>query len=189
MVTHLDKPIKSSFLSCEKDLEIIIEELFVKNKQYARTLKKLLIINTKDCLDNPKYNDIVDKYSVADMINQGYIRFRPRIEMEEHEEVKSYIIISFDNFLESSNPEFRDNTISFDIICHTDYWDIGNYRIRPLKIAGYIDGILNKARLSGIGTFNFIGCNQLILNEELSGYTLIYSAIHGNDDKLEAEEE
>ena len=75
-------------------------------------------------------------------------------------------------------------TITFDIICYTDYWDIGNYRLRPLKIAGYIDGILNNAKLSGIGTFNFIGCNELILNETLAGYTLSYRAIHGNDDKI-----
>ena len=99
-------------------------------------------------------------------------------------------MFTFDNFVPNgTNPEYRDCALHIDVISHTDYWDIGNYRIRPLKIAGYIDGILNKARLSGIGTFNFIGCNQLILNEELSGYTLIYSAIHGNDDKLEAEEE
>ena len=78
--------------------------------------------------------------------------------------------------------------MTFDILCHTDYWDLGNYRVRPLKIAGYIDGILNKARLSGIGTFQFMGCNQLILNETLSGYTLMYRAVHGNDDNIAAEE-
>jgi hypothetical protein len=43
--------------------------------------------------------------------------------------------------------------VNFDIICHTRHWDIGNYRMRPLKIAGYIDGILNNCKLSGIGTF------------------------------------
>ena len=34
-----------------------------------------------------------------------------------------------------------------------------------------------------------MGCNQLILNENLSGYTLMYRAVHGNDDKIEVEEE
>ena len=29
-----------------------------------------------------------------------------------------------------------------------------------------------------------MGCSQLILNEELSGYTLMYRAIHGSDDEL-----
>lgn len=187
MVVHLDKPIKSSFMSCEKDLEIIIEELFVKHKQYARVLKKLLIVNTKDCLDNPKYDEIVDKYSVADMIDKGYIRFKPNIELPEHEEIKSYIIITFDNFLESSNPEFRDNTISIDIICHTDYWDLGDYRLRPFKILGYLDGMLNKSKLTGIGILNFISCKSLLLSEHLSGYTLNYIAYHGSDDAISGE--
>ena len=61
--------------------------------------------------------------------------------------------------------------------------------IRPLKIAGYIDGILNKSKLSGIGELNFLGCNQLILDEELSGYSLSYRAIHGSDDKLPPKKE
>ena len=34
--------------------------------------------------------------------------------------VLNYIIISFDNFTQSANPEFRDNIIEFDIICHFD---------------------------------------------------------------------
>ena len=76
----------------------------------------------------------------------------------------------------------------FDIICHTDYWDLGDYRLRPLKIAGYIDGILNNSKLSGIGTLQFLTANELILNEQLSGYTLVYEAIHGTDDKIENDE-
>lgn len=183
----------SSFLSCEKDIEEILRKLFVSSKPYSDYLKKLLVINTQDCLDNETSTTIQQKIadmSLAKLRQEGYIKLEPKIRFGEHEEVKSYIIISCDNFTpNATNPHYRDCTVTFDIICHTDYWDIGNYRVRPLKIAGYIDGILNKARLSGIGTFNFMGCNQLILNEELSGYTLMYSAIHGNDDKLEAEEE
>ena len=119
------------------------------------------------------------------MIDEQYIRLAPKIKFDEHEEVKSYIILSFDNFTPNeTNPEFRDCTVSFDIICHTDYWDIGNFRIRPLKIAGYIDGILNECKLTGIGTFNFIGCNELILDEHLAGYTLSYRAVHGSDDRI-----
>jgi hypothetical protein len=110
--------------------------------------------------------------------------------MPEHEEVKSYMIISCDNFTPNKeNPYYRDCTITFDIICHLDYWDIGNYRLRPLKIVGYIDGLLNNAKLSGIGELNFLGCNELILNEDLAGYSLSYRAIHGNDDRLPPRDE
>lgn len=183
----------SSFLSCEKDIEEILRKLFVSSKPYSDYLKKLLVINTKDCLDNETSTIIQQKIAdmnLAKLRQEGYIKLEPKIRFGENEEVKSYIIISCDSFIpNATNPHYRDCTVTFDIICHTDYWDIGNYRVRPLKIAGYIDGILNKARLSGIGTFQFMGCNQLVLNEELSGYTLMYSAVHGNDDKLEIEEE
>lgn len=182
----------SSFLSCEKDIEEILRKLFISSKPYSDYLKKLLVINTQDCLDNNSSTTIQQKIadmSLAKLRQEGYIKLEPKIPLGEHEEVKSYIIVSCDNFTSNAtNPYYRDCTVTFDIICHTDYWDLGNYRVRPLKIAGYIDGILNKTRLSGIGTFQFMGCNQLVLNETLSGYTLMYRAVHGNDDNIAAEE-
>lgn len=178
--------IHSSFLSCEKDMETILKKLLVESRPYSDELKRLLVINTKDCLDNltsEVYNKKLKEMTVAKLMENGYIKIAPKIKFPEHEEIKSYIIITFDNFTTNEkNPKFRDCTVNFDIICHTDYWDIGNYRLRPLKIAGYIDGLLNETRLSGIGKFNFAGCNELILDENLSGYTLSYRAIHGSDD-------
>ena len=109
--------------------------------------------------------------------------------MHEHEEIKSYILVTFNNFFPSRNTEFRDCTVTFDVICHTDYWDLGNFRMRPLKIAGYIDGILNNTKLTGIGTFQFLTCKELILSEDWGGYTLSYMAIQGSDDKIPPEED
>lgn len=193
MRKDLAKPvIKSSFLSCEKDTETILRKLFVESRPHSDVLKKLLIINTKDCLtNNPNYQKKIDSMNLSDLRKEQYIRLEPKIKFLEHEEIKSYILISFDNFTPNeNNPEYRDCTVSFDVICHTDYWDIGNYQLRPIKIVGYIDGILNNAKLSGIGTFNFAGCNELILDENLSGYTLMYRAIHDvdGDDKISSEE-
>lgn len=185
---NLTKPIESSFFSCEKDTELILEKLFIQNRQKGNELKRLLVINTPDCLDttNAKYQQIVESKSVKDLKNEQYIKITPKIAFKEHEEVKSYILISFDNFIpNATNPQFRDCTVSFDIICHTDYWDLGGFQLRPLKIAGYIDGLLNNCKLTGIGTFQFLGCSELILDENLAGYTLMYSAIHGSDDRIE----
>lgn len=181
-------PLTSSFLSCEKDTETILKKLFVESRPYSDELKRLLVINTKDCLDdttNPTYIEKIQSMSVAKLREEGYIKLEPKIKFPEHEEIKAYMIVSFDNFTPNkNNPQFRDCTVSFDIICHTDFWDIGNYRLRPVKIVGYIDGILNESRLSGIGTLNFLGCNQLILDENLSGYSLSYRVIHGSDDQI-----
>lgn len=185
-------PITSSFLSCEKDTETILKKLFIENQPYSDILKRLLVINTKDCLDdttNQAYIDKINSMSLAKLKEEEYIRLTPKLQMDEHEEVKSYILISFDNFSpNATNPEFRDFTVTFDIICHTDCWDIGNYRLRPLKIAGYIDGILNGCKLSGIGTFNFLGGREIVLNPEMNGYTLMYSAVHGSDDQIPGDE-
>lgn len=197
MRVDLTKPrITSSFLSCEKDTELILKKLFFDNRPYSDVLKKLLVINTEDCIDekskNAKhYQKFIDELSVKDLRKNGYIKLEPKLKLEEHEEVKSYILLSFDNFTpNATNPEYRDCTVTFDVICHTDYWDIQNYQLRPMKIVGYIDGILNDTKLTGIGKFHFLGCNELILDENLSGYTLMYRAVHDvdGDDKIAPKE-
>ena len=162
---------QSSFLSSQKDCEAILQKIFMTSKPYSDNIKKLLVINTPDCLDNQRqsYIQAIKYLQLSDLKEQGYIRLVPKLRMEEHEEVKSYIIISFDNFMATSNPKFRDCTVSFDIVCHTDCWDLGNFRLRPLQIAGYIDGILNNTKLTGIGTLEFLGCKEFLLDENWAG--------------------
>lgn len=177
--------VRSSFLSCEKDFETIMKKLFVESKPHDDTLKRLLVIPNKDCLDNTDnkaYQAKLKEMTVAKLADEGYFNIVPRLNFPEHEEIKNYIICSFDNFSPTGNPEFRDCTVNFDIICNTNCWNIGNFRIRPLKIAGYIDGILNNAKLSGLGTLQFVSCNELILDANLAGYTLTYRAVHGAED-------
>lgn len=187
MQRNLIRPIQSSFLSCEKDVNLILKRLFVENRKYSDQLKRLLVINNADCLDSndPAYVDIVNRTTVSSLKKDNYITLVPKISMQEHQEKKTRIIISFDNFVTNAkNPEFRDCTVHFDILCHPDCWDLGDFRLRPLKIAGYIDGLLNNTKLTGIGTFNFLGCSELVLDQNLSGYSLMYQAIHGSDDLL-----
>ena len=181
-----EQEFESPFFSCEKDTKTIVEKLFVDTKPYSDYLKRLLVINTKDCLDdkeNPKYIQKIKETQVKDLINKGYIRLNPKLKLGEHEEVKSYIVISYDNFTPTeTNDQYADCILMIDIICHSDYWDLGDFRIRPIKIAGYINGLLNGARMSGIGKLQWIGMNEIVLTEELSGYCLMYSATHGIDD-------
>ena len=184
--------LQSSFLSCEKDAELILRKLFVDSRPYSDELKRLLLINTTDCLTdrtNPSYINKIQNTSLADLVNEQYIRLQPNLKFGENEETKSYILLSFDNFTPTSNDHYRDCVVEIDILCHIDCWNIGNYRQRPLKIAGYIDGILNETKLTGIGTLNFISCNELVLNENLAGYCLLYRAVHGDDDLILSEEE
>lgn len=186
----ISKNFKSTFLSCEKDQEEIWRKLFIESKPYSDTLKRLLIINTKDCLDDSKhqYLTTINNMNLSKMEDLGYIRTVPKLQFGEHEEVKSYIILEFDDFVPTDNPEFRDCVVSITVISHLDYWKLNDYKLRPWQIAGYIDGILNNSKLSGIGTLQFIGASQVVLNEYLGGIVLRYVATHGSDDYVPNEE-
>lgn len=176
----LAKDFKSSFLSAEKDQQLIWKKLFVENRPYSDYLKRLLVINTNDCLDESKeqYKQVLKEYSMKKLREDGYLRVVPKLAFGEHEEVKSYIILEFDDYTPSENPQFRNCVISFTIISHLDYWELDDYKLRPHQIAGYIDGILDGTKLSGIGELRFLGASQVILNEYLGGVLLRYVATH-----------
>ena len=184
------KDFHASFLSCEKDIETILEKLFIKSRPYSDILKRLLIIEQEDCLDTSQsqYTAIINQYNLHKMKKDGYILLTPRIAQLIHEDYKSRILIEFDDFVPTSNLHYRDCTISFTILCPMTKWELDDYKLRPHQIAGYIDGILNNARLTGIGTLQFLGASQVILDEEYGGIILRYVATHGNDDKETFEE-
>lgn len=183
------KPLESSFLSCERDTETILYKLFIDSRQHSKTLKRLLVITNEDCLiDKPEYA-AVNNMSLKELIDKKYIILSPTVKNKEYETLKAAIVLSFDNFVpNATNPEFRDCSICIDVICNTECWELQNYQQRPFKILGYIDGILNKAKLSGIGEIHFMGCSGPVVNENVGMYSMMYRAVHGTDDVIPDEE-
>ena len=178
---------KSTFLSCETDQETIWRRLFIESRPYSDKLKRLLVLNVADCLDEEQiqYQDVINKVTLQELKDKQYLKNVPKLEFGEHEEVKAYILLEFDDFLATTNPHYRDCTITFSIICHLDYWELDDYKLRPYQIAGYIDGILNETKLSGIGKLQFMGASEVVLNEFLGGIILRYIATHSNADDSE----
>ncbi len=165
----------SSFLSVEKDMEIITNKFFKNDR-----LKKLLYYTTKNALDEKNIGE-EETYALFGK----NIKIVPKLQIDG--EVLNYIIIGFDNFTPNTeNPEFRDNIISFDIICHFDQWQLKGFQLRPYKIAAEIDSMFNNKHLTGIGTLQFLGANQLAINDEFAGISLMYQAIHGEEDKKDS---
>ena len=148
----LQKNFKSTFMSCAKDQETIWRRLLVESKPYSDKLKKLLIINTPNCLDSTQaqYQQKINEYTIKRMKDEQYIKSIPKL-----------------------------------IISQLDYWELDDYELRPWLIAGYIDGILNETKLSGIGTLQFMGVSQVVLNEYLGGVILRYVATHSDADDSE----
>ena len=163
---------KSSFLSAEKDMNLIVN-MIMRNDN----LKKLLHYTTKDCLNRPV---LTEDESIALFGNE--IKIIPKLYIDKS--VLTYIIVSFDNYTPNlKNPEFRDNIIEFDIICHFDQWQLKDFQLRPYRIAAEIDSMFNDKHLTGIGTLQFYGADQMILTDEYAGFCLMYKAIHGEEDK------
>lgn len=163
---------KSSFLSVEKDANIIATKILNNER-----LKRLLYYTTPDCLEK----DNLTEEQTYSLIGKN-IKNIPKLYIDK--DLLNYVIINFDNFsMNATNPEFRDNYIEFDIVCHFSQWQLKDFQLRPYKIAAEIDAMLDKQHLTGIGTLNFLGAVQLVINNEFGGLCLMYEAIHGGEDK------
>ena len=161
---------KSSFLAIDKDMELLVNH-FLKNER----LLKLLYYDVPNALNQPP----VPQDKALGLFGKQ-IKIVPKLKVDQPE--FCYVIISFDNFTPNmTNPEFRDNIISFDIVCHFDQWNLGDFALRPYKIAAEIDSMFNKKKLTGIGIINFLGANQIVLSDEFAGLTLMYQTMHGYD--------
>lgn len=168
---------KSSFLSIEKDTNIIINKM-LENKRLLRLLK----YNTKDCMTKENLTEDEE----LELIGKN-IRLIPKLTVDGS--VLNYVIITFNNFSPNAkNPKFRDNLIEFHIVCHIDQWQLTDGQLRPYRIAAEIDSMFDDQHLTGIGTLNFIGANQNIISDEFAGITLLYYAVHGEEDKKNFEE-
>lgn len=162
----------SSFLSLDKDLSLIVDKLMQDER-----LCRLLYYPTKDCINQ---NNLTSEQKVQLFTKQ--ISIVPKITIDP--EIYNYLIVSFDSFLPNdTNPQFRNNTLGFDIINHFSTWVINDSQIRPYRIAAEIDTILSEIKLTGIGKLEFYGADFKVINDEFIDLVVLYSAIHGGEDK------
>ena len=181
----LRKNFQRSFISHQADQEMIWRKLFVDSEGYSDILYRLLVIDQKDCLDETQaqYKELISQYNVGRLKKEGYITAVPRIQLEEHETNKTYILFEMDNMVPNgTNPEYMDSMITFTIFSNFDSWELNDYQIRPWVIAGYINGLLNGSRLTGIGKLECIGASQFAMNEHFGGVMIRYNAVHGQED-------
>ena len=171
MVIKDQTPI-SSFLSLEKDMGIIANKMLNNQR-----IQKLLHYNTRDALKKP---NLTQEESLA--LFGKNIKLVPKLTINS--EVMNQIVVCFDEFTpNNTNPHYRNNTIAFNIICHFDQWQLNDFQLRPYRIAAELDSMFNDTHLSGIGTLQFAGAAQQVYTPELAGVTIVYDAIHGDEDK------
>lgn len=163
---------KSSFLSVEKDLSIIVDRI-MKNKR----LQRLLYYTTPDALDRPNLN----QEQLMELLDNN-IRIVPKDMV--FEDLKTVVYINIDNFFPNkTNPEFRNNMIKIHIVCPIAIWKLKDYQLRPYRVAAELDTMLSDQRLTGIGKVEFFDAQMIPINDDLYTFCLYFSVIHGEEDK------
>lgn len=165
---------KSSFLGIAKDTSLITKKL-LENKK----LLKLIYYNSKDWESKPD----LTAGQIKSLFTNKQISNVPKVIIDENK--YTYLRITYDSFVPNeTNPWYRDHLIEIKIICHFDDWDLGDYELRPYRIAGEIDSMLNGQHLTGIGLLQFLGADQALYDDEFGGIDLRYLAIHGEEDRI-----
>ena len=166
---------KSSFLSVDKDMNLIVNRILENER-----LCKMLYYSSADAL---KRRELTEKEKLS-MFGKN-IKIVPKLTVDN--EVLQYLCIGFSNFITNpTNPEFRDHTIEFDIVCHFDQWTLGDFALRPYKIAAELDTMFDKKKFAGIGLLEFVGATPIMLTDEFGGLCLMYRTVNGEDDRKHA---
>lgn len=164
---------KSSLLGMPKDAAIIIDRILSNPN-----LLRLLVYETRDWQSQPLPNG----EQIKELFTSHQISSVPKIKIDSKE--KTYIRLTYGTVIRNaSNPEYRDNTFGIDIICHYNNWDLGDFELRPYRVAGEIDAMLDKTHLTGIGELEFVSATPYVYNEEFAGVSLTYLAVRGHEDQ------
>lgn len=156
-----------------KDAAIIIDRMLSNPN-----LLRLLVYETRDWQSQPLPNG----EQIKELFTSHQISSVPKIKIDSKE--KTYIRLTYGTVIRNaSNPEYRDNTFGIDIICHYDNWDLGDFELRPYRVAGEIDAMLDKTHLTGIGELEFVSATPYVYNEEFAGVSLTYLAVRGHEDQ------
>ena len=117
------------------------------------------------------------------MLKSQQISNVPRILIDA--ERKNFLRLTFDSFTpNATNPFYRDHIVEIKVVCHYEDWPLTDYEIRPYRLAGEIDAMLNGQKFTGIGELNFLYAEENLINQEIGGITLKYLAVRGHEDEI-----
>ena len=169
---------KSSFLGLAKDTALLMNKIL--NNQ---TVLKLMYYNRPDVLVNRQIPDVTSE-QIKQLIANGQITNVPRIRVAP--EKNTFLVLTFDSFTpNTTNSYYRDHIVEIKILCNFDIWPLVDYEIRPYRLAGELDAMLNGAKMTGIGELNFLYAEEDLYDNVLGGITLKYLAVRGHEDEVD----
>lgn len=137
----------------------------MQNQRLCRLLK----YQVRDPFDEEKY-----EYVDGLLLLNKQIMITPKI-WDESTEKTSYIVALFDSFVTNAiNPDYKVDTISFDVACPYDEWVLSGSSLRPYLIMQEIDEMFNGTQMAGIGTLEFVRADRNVFTSQIGGYTMRY---------------
>lgn len=131
---------------------------------------RLLKYQVRDPFDTEKYENVDGV-----LLLNKQIMITPKI-WDESTEKTSYIVALFNTFITNiMNPDYKIDTISFDVACPYDEWILDGQSLRPYLIMERIDQLFNGAEMAGIGTLQFVRADRNVFTPLIGGYTMQYS--------------
>lgn len=164
---------KATAYGQERSFELIGMQLDIITKKIISNDKivKLLKDTSKDALSSLEPITQQDRLS---LIKDKYITLVPYLPKEE--EVKSYLIISFDDFSPTvGTDKAMDYTMSIDVLCHRDLWTMSGLCPRPYLIMNEIKKEFHMAKLDTWGPAVFVGAPSLVANDSYMGFSMLFS--------------
>lgn len=165
---YLEKNFAFPFKSISRNQEQILYKLFEDVPGWGEILKRLMIIDQPDCLDlsQMQYKKIVEGFNLKKLKDDTYVVLNPGVNLENHDEAKVHVYFSFGNATPSAvNPEYKILTLTVQVLCDLEVWELDDFKIRPWEITSMIVGILDNAKLSNVGKVQYIGSEQSLYSE------------------------
>ena len=156
----------------QRRFAVLGENVFnVANKlMQNQRLCRLLKYQVRDPFNKEKYPDV----DGVELMNKQ-ILIIPKI-YDDSVEKMSYVTAIFTDFVTNAmNPDFKLTRIRFDIACPYDEWVLDENSLRPYLIMQEIDTMFNQAKMSGIGTLQFVRADALTLTPQMGGFSMLYS--------------
>lgn len=163
---HLTRREPNNFLLFQEDMRIIFEKMMGDQE-----LLKLLYYSSPDAVNKP---DIEDN-EILEYIAENNIRLVPDLTIPEKQ--ISIVSVYMDDFsVNSTNPQYIDNFLTFEILCPVECWKMDNYQFRPMRIMHRIQSLFNNSKLNGIGRVEYVLSKMMTIGT-YSGYSMVFNLI------------
>ena len=135
------------------------------------SLRKLLYYTTTD----PKSESDVSYTVINDFI---YLNPVFDVNIEPYNK-SNFISVTLVELEQEEDDTLFTGVLRLDVISKNTLWELDNNEIRPLAIISRIYSILNNTKFNISHKLQYKGIQQVVLNEQYSGYIVLFDLVEG----------